>query len=246
MIDRNEAIARIRKALKVRSGKAWSVTGSRGTAWGWINIDAPPARRTWHFETGPDGKRVDNPKEINDPSRTFGHMSPDDREELARLLDETTVHHQGVSVSPDAREYYVLAAESTKIDVTAKFAQCAAGFQDEVRALAAKHGKAAEQVYGWWREYSHSCSAGDQSAIWSEFLTWHKDRLGEPVAAVPEPEARTELATVRAALNLARERAEDAETDLAEALEQLADRTAQLAEAEAVIATMQDAQCVSK
>src|SRR5262249_21146248 len=46
-LDRDTAIKRIRAALKRRSGKTWSVTGDRGTAWGWINIDAPPKRRTW-------------------------------------------------------------------------------------------------------------------------------------------------------------------------------------------------------
>lgn len=49
ILDRNEAIARIKKALKERSGKSWSVTGGRGTAWGWIKIDAPPKRCTWQW-----------------------------------------------------------------------------------------------------------------------------------------------------------------------------------------------------
>ena len=44
-MDRNEAITRIRTALRRRSGKAWSVKGGRGTAWGWIHIDVPPALR---------------------------------------------------------------------------------------------------------------------------------------------------------------------------------------------------------
>ena len=43
-MDRNEAVKRIRVALRQRSGKAWSVTCGRGTAWGWITIDVPPAR----------------------------------------------------------------------------------------------------------------------------------------------------------------------------------------------------------
>lgn len=43
--DRDEAIKTIRKALKDRSGKTWSVRGGTGTAWGWITITAPPARR---------------------------------------------------------------------------------------------------------------------------------------------------------------------------------------------------------
>ena len=45
-LTRDQAIKRIRDALKLRSGKPWSVTGGTGTAWGWIRIDAPPARRT--------------------------------------------------------------------------------------------------------------------------------------------------------------------------------------------------------
>lgn len=48
-MDRNEAIDRIRKGLRRRSGKAWTVRGGRGTAWGWIRVEAPPRRRTWRF-----------------------------------------------------------------------------------------------------------------------------------------------------------------------------------------------------
>ena len=43
-IERNEAIKRIRTALQKRSGKQWSVKGNRGTAWGYIDISAPPRR----------------------------------------------------------------------------------------------------------------------------------------------------------------------------------------------------------
>jgi hypothetical protein len=51
-LSRNVVCKRIKVALKKRSGKDWSVTGGKGTAWGWINIDAPPARRTWqHVQT---------------------------------------------------------------------------------------------------------------------------------------------------------------------------------------------------
>lgn len=42
--NRDVAIAAIRTALKARSGKAWSVRGGTGTAWGWITISAPPKR----------------------------------------------------------------------------------------------------------------------------------------------------------------------------------------------------------
>lgn len=48
-MDRDVAIKRIKTALKKRSGKDWSVKGGRGTAWGWIKIDAPPRRKTWDW-----------------------------------------------------------------------------------------------------------------------------------------------------------------------------------------------------
>jgi hypothetical protein len=44
-MDRNTAIKRIRAGLKRRSGKPWSVKGGTGTAWGWLKIGIPPARR---------------------------------------------------------------------------------------------------------------------------------------------------------------------------------------------------------
>lgn len=51
--DRDEAIARIRAGLKKRTGRPWSVTGGRGTAWGWIRIGSPPARRVCYTCAGP-------------------------------------------------------------------------------------------------------------------------------------------------------------------------------------------------
>lgn len=78
--SRKNTIAAIRAALKDRSGKAWSVTGGRGTAYGWITIEAPPARR-----------------------EQYGYMSDADRAELGHLLG-VTVHHQGHSV-PASHDY---------------------------------------------------------------------------------------------------------------------------------------------
>lgn len=84
-MDRDEAIARIRKALKARSGKTWSVKGGRGTAWGWITISASPAR-----------------------CNEFGYMPDGDRAELAELLGMgSEVHSQGVNV-PASGDYYRL------------------------------------------------------------------------------------------------------------------------------------------
>ena len=49
---RDTTIAALRAVLKVRTGRAWSVTGGRGTSWGWITVDAPPARRDSYQITG--------------------------------------------------------------------------------------------------------------------------------------------------------------------------------------------------
>lgn len=89
--DRNTAIKAIRKALKERSGKAWSVTGDRGTAWGWINITAPPKRR-----------------------QEYGYMTDEDCAELGQLLGlGKPAHPQGVSVAAgvDYRREYVARAQ---------------------------------------------------------------------------------------------------------------------------------------
>lgn len=61
--DRAEVIRRIRAGLRKRSGRAWSVTGGRGSSYGWISISALPRDC--------------------DPS---GRMSDRDRALLARLL----------------------------------------------------------------------------------------------------------------------------------------------------------------
>ncbi|MEW6775057.1 MAG: hypothetical protein AB1405_02075 [Bdellovibrionota bacterium] len=86
-MDRNEAIREIKAALKRRSGRAWSVTGGRGTAWGWITIHALPSRRV----------------------EPCDYMSDQDRTELAKLLALDRVDQQGVSIAAadDFRREYV-------------------------------------------------------------------------------------------------------------------------------------------
>ena len=105
-MDRNEAIKRIRDGLKRRSGKTWSVTGGRGTAWGWITVDAPPARRTWHHKGGTHCH-------TGEPG---GYASPAERAELAKLLELDTVHNQGVSIPASGAYWdeYVARAEGRK------------------------------------------------------------------------------------------------------------------------------------
>ena len=80
-LSRNAVIARLKTALRARSGRAWSVTGGRGTAYGWITIDTLPSRRA------------------------DDQAYREDQQWLARLLGLDGVHHQGVSI-PASHDYY--------------------------------------------------------------------------------------------------------------------------------------------
>lgn len=83
-MDRNETIKTIRKALHARSGKAWSVRGGTGTAWGWITIISPPARS----------------------ADKWGSMTEDEAKELGALLGfSRPVHHQGQSIASSNAHY---------------------------------------------------------------------------------------------------------------------------------------------
>ena len=107
MSDRNETIKRIKNALQKRSGKPWSVTGGRGTAWGRITIDAPPARRTWfhRLKAGVVTYRSEDFEEY-DSNEPGGNMGPTDRAELGKLLGfDQPVHDQGVSIAA-GNNYY--------------------------------------------------------------------------------------------------------------------------------------------
>jgi hypothetical protein len=95
--SRDEAIAAIRKALRARSGLTWSVTGGRGTGWGWITITAPPARRTAH-----------------------GDMTDDDARQLHAMLGLPNRSRQFVLVPASAahRREYVARAEGLPVTAT--------------------------------------------------------------------------------------------------------------------------------
>ena len=80
-MTRNEVIAKIKAALKRRSGKTWSVTGGRGTAYGWITISVRPSELEGH--TIPEARRA----------------------ELAKLLGLDFCHQQGINV-PAGSDYY--------------------------------------------------------------------------------------------------------------------------------------------
>lgn len=112
--DRDAAIRRIKTALEKRSGKKWSVTGGTGTAWGWIEIDAPPRRRTMHcrLKATATGTAPEDYESV-DTGEPNGTMTPADREELKNLLCLELVHAQGVSIpsSGHYREEFVDRAE---------------------------------------------------------------------------------------------------------------------------------------
>lgn len=121
MLDRNTVIKEIRTALKERTGKTWSVTGGRGTAWGWIKIDAPKARldcqRVHAFTAAsPDDCTTcganrfrdgygDCPEHECTDACYRAYMSKADRDDLAKALNIRDVHFQGVSI-PSSSDHY--------------------------------------------------------------------------------------------------------------------------------------------
>ena len=105
-ISRNDVMKAMKTALEKRSGRKWSVTGGAGTAYGWITIDAPPARRTWRHRLKA-GCTYDIPENYEgyDSGQPGGNATPTDLAELARLLGLESVHQQGVSI-PASSQYY--------------------------------------------------------------------------------------------------------------------------------------------
>jgi hypothetical protein len=117
--DRDTTIKAIRAALKTRSGKTWSVKGGRGTAWGWIRIEAPPARCTFKHREKPgfNGGYAQNWRDQYEEydSGEPGHsMSDAETAELATLLNIEKGQASGgvgVPASSDYRQEYIDRAE---------------------------------------------------------------------------------------------------------------------------------------
>jgi hypothetical protein len=106
-IDRNDAIGAIKAALKARSGKSWSVTGGKGTAWGWITIDAPPKRRTArNVDSGRRDEMGYTIYDLVDTGQPGGYITPADQAELCALLGLERMHDQGISI-PAGNDYYI-------------------------------------------------------------------------------------------------------------------------------------------
>lgn len=118
-IDRDEAIKRVRAALKRKTGKTWSVTGGRGTAWGWITVEAPPKRRVFH-----DPNPAWNIRDLNCQEPRYFERKPEDGEkgwytsdaecrQIQRAFGlSCIVNSQGLHIDPDKREFYVQRVEN--------------------------------------------------------------------------------------------------------------------------------------
>ncbi len=124
----NAVCKRIRAALYRRSGIKWSVRHGRGTAYGWITIDAPStcqiARESERVQPGPDyahgGRHDDLYIERPIEHGESGHMGPVGRAKLASLLGlSEPVHFQGVSIPAghDYRREYIARAEGRRPNV---------------------------------------------------------------------------------------------------------------------------------
>lgn len=95
-MTRDEAIERIKTALKTKTGRAWSVRGGRGSAWAWITVTAPPKRRN-----------------------EFGYLNQADRAELAKAFQCDSVHNQGITIAASAahRREFVNRVEGNAFEV---------------------------------------------------------------------------------------------------------------------------------
>jgi len=117
-IDTDEAVKRIRTALKHRTGTTWSVTRGKGTGYCWLKVAAPPSRRVGH-DRNPAWNcwdmESDEPPYFERPKATgdlVAHTSNADAQILAGIFGKPRHHCQPMSISPDEHEWAVLTAEN--------------------------------------------------------------------------------------------------------------------------------------
>lgn len=133
-IERADAVKRLKKALRTITGKTWSVSGARGTAWGWIDIQAPKSRRVGHTPN-PAWKHWE--MDTQEPPFFENPDAPKDERWYTNLADEAVLRdifdmtgfyiHQGMSVPPDSREWYVLKAEEKAAAMTGNWTSAPVG-----------------------------------------------------------------------------------------------------------------------
>lgn len=97
LTDRDTAIDYIKAHLEKRTGIKWSVRGGKGTAWGWITINALPKNCTWHH-VKMDAPVGDKEYELRNTGEKNGYMGPELQATLAKALGIESVHYQGVSI----------------------------------------------------------------------------------------------------------------------------------------------------
>lgn len=103
-VSRDEAAVAIRRALRQRSGRSWSVIRGQGSVHGWLTITSPPSRQL------------------------DGCMTDEDRQLLGLLLElGAAAHAQGVTVEGDSRSRaeYVARAEGRRLTVSSSVARSA-------------------------------------------------------------------------------------------------------------------------
>ena len=121
-LERKEVTKSIKQNLKRRTGITWSVTGNTGTAWSWITIEAPKARRVFH-DNNPDYDHMVNGSGASvgleevlpwierqaEEGETGWYTSEVDRKILAETLGigMNFSSSQGVSISPDMWDFYL-------------------------------------------------------------------------------------------------------------------------------------------
>ena len=125
MITRTDDIKEIRSLLKTITGLAWSVKGSTGTAYSWITIATPPRRLV----------------ETSELSRTINLAEAFLLGDV--LAERRPVHHQGQSVSPEAR-YGLLDTLRAHVAEGRTFDLATAEAKIEEARKAAKHTAEAE------------------------------------------------------------------------------------------------------
>jgi hypothetical protein len=87
---------RIRKALKARSGKAWSVTRGRGTARGWITIQASSTRSMTDAERAELGELLG----LSKPVHCQGEMIPSGHDYYREYIDRAEGREPRVTGTP--------------------------------------------------------------------------------------------------------------------------------------------------
>jgi hypothetical protein len=124
-LERSEAVRRLKAALKKKTGKTWSVTGGRGTGWGWLRIQAPKVRRVAHGVNprynGFDQidvciRKTGKPpwiEFVSDDAEENRYTSDEDSRTLTEIFKPGhSYHYQGLSVRPEDWELYLERVEA--------------------------------------------------------------------------------------------------------------------------------------